>query len=400
MFRGYRYRLSPTPEQESKLRQFAGVCRLIYNAALEQRSVYWRQFKAVTGSNISFASQCRELTALRAEVPWIAEVPRAAAEQALRDLDAAFAKFFRLGSGYPRPRRRGEYDAFRVTSESVNFTRLNDKWSTTTLPKIGRVKYRNTRPMRGRLLSVTVRLVGDSWFATFGCEIEEAHPTETILPTVGIDRGVANTITLSTGAQASLPPSLLAIEIRQRRAKRSLARKRRGSARHARQRRRVAAMSRRCARIRLDWQHRAALNLARSFGCVVLEDLNVAGMTARGRRKGGLNRAILNQGWSSFETILSYKLEERGGSLVKVPAPYTSQTCSSCGTIDRESRESQATFRCRHCGFEAHADVNAAINILGRNTAPVRVEAREGPAVEARTMSRRKLVKNHSALAA
>src|SRR5690606_33091117 len=85
-------------------------------------------------------------------------------------------------------------------------------------------------------------------------------------------------------------------------------------------------------------------------------------------------RSILNQGWGNFALLLGYKLEERGGALVTVDPSYTSQTCSECGAVDRESRKSQASFVCQHCGFRAHADHNAAINILRRNTSFMRME--------------------------
>ncbi|MCA1775376.1 MAG: transposase, partial [Loktanella sp.] len=104
------------------------------------------------------------------------------------------------------------------------------------------------------------------------------------------------------------------------------------------------------------------------------------------RQKAGLNRAILDQGWHGFETVLAYKLEERGGHLCKVDPRYTSQTCSACGAVDRGSRESQASFHCRTCGFRAHADHNAAINILRRNTASMLVEEGHWVSVEARTI--------------
>lgn len=104
------------------------------------------------------------------------------------------------------------------------------------------------------------------------------------------------------------------------------------------------------------------------------------------RQKAGLNRAILNQGWHGFETVLTYKLEERGGCLYKVDPRYTSQTCSACGAVNRESRDSQASFHCRTCGFRTHADHNAAINILRRNTASMLVEEGHQASVEARTI--------------
>ncbi|WP_092587748.1 zinc ribbon domain-containing protein [Rhizobium mongolense] len=100
-----------------------------------------------------------------------------------------------------------------------------------------------------------------------------------------------------------------------------------------------------------------------------------------------MNRAILEQGWHGFETVLAYKLEERGGYLCKVDPRHTSQTCSACGAVDRESRESQASFRCRQCGLRAHADHNGAINILRRNTAAMIVEEGQWLSVEAITIA-------------
>ncbi|MBK3404969.1 transposase [Methylorubrum populi] len=90
------------------------------------------------------------------------------------------------------------------------------------------------------------------------------------------------------------------------------------------------------------------------------------------RQKAGLNRAILNAGWHAFATILSYKLEERGGRVVPVPARSTSQTCGACGVGEARSRESQARFVCMACGHLPYADRNAAINIRRRWSTPLR----------------------------
>jgi len=89
------------------------------------------------------------------------------------------------------------------------------------------------------------------------------------------------------------------------------------------------------------------------------------------RQKAGLNRSILEQGWKMFATLLDYKLTEHGGHLASVNPACTSQTCSACGTTDRQSRESQASFVCQSCGFKSHADTNAAVNILRRWNTPL-----------------------------
>ena len=395
ILRGFRYKLAPTPEQETLFKQFSGVCRLVYNLALEQRRDWWRHYERQTGSRLNYVMQARELTALRSQYDWIAAVSQTCQQQALRDLDKAYVNFFKGIARYPSPRRRGINDAFRFQGREVEVMPVNARWSTVRLPKIGWVKFRDTRPLRGTVKNATVSLDPLGWHISFACEIEHEVPANDN-PSVGIDRGVANTITLSTGEIQSVPASLEAIERRHRAAQRVLARSKRGSNRRAKALRRCAKLSARRARIRRAWQHKAALSIARRYGTVVLEDLKVRNMTASAkgtiaqpgrnvRAKAGLNRSILNQGWGAFETILGYKLEERGGTLVKVNPAYTSQTCSECGTIDSQSRESQARFVCRHCGFHAHADHNAAINILRRNTAFMRMEEGHKLSGEVRT---------------
>ncbi|PSK81558.1 putative transposase [Limimaricola soesokkakensis] len=201
---------------------------------------------------------------------------------------------------------------------------------------------------------------------------------------------------LSSGEALNIPGKLRLLNRKKRKAQRVVARRKRGSVRRVKALRRVARISARAGRIRRDWQHRVTLDLARRFGTVVLEDLKTKNMTrsAAGtadapgknvRAKAGLNRAILEQGWHSFETLVAYKLEERGGYLCKVDPRHTSQTCSSCGAVDRESRKSQAAFACTTCGHRAHADHNAAINILRRNTASMLVEEGHWLSGEART---------------
>lgn len=384
ILRGFRYKLAPTAEQENLFRQFAGVCRLVYNLALEQRRDWYRQYEANTGAKLNYVAQARELTVLRAQYDWIGAVSQTCQQQALRDLDKAYSNFFKGVARYPSPRKKGLNDSFRFQGREVETKRLNGKWSAVRLPKIGWVKFRDTRPLRGNIKNATVTLDALGWHVSLACEIEHVIPAS-ICPAVGIDRGIASTLTLSTGEMLSVPASLEAIERRCRAAQKVVSRRKRGSNRRIVAIRRAAKLSARRARIRRDWHHKASRSIASRFGTVVLEDLRVKNMTASAkgtieepgrmvRRKAGLNRSILNQGWTAFATLLDYKLTERGGYLVTVDPAYTSQTCSECGTVDRESRESQVSFNCRHCGFRANADHNAAINILRRNTAFMDVE--------------------------
>jgi putative transposase len=162
-----------------------------------------------------------------------------------------------------------------------------------------------------------------------------------------------------------------------RRAQRGLARKKCGSASRRKAIRRVAGRQKRMADARKDFLHKNSTTIAKSHGMVVVEALKVQNMSAsakgtpdapgrRVRQRAGLNRAILDQGWSMFRTTLRYKLADRGGRLVEVPAAYTSQTCSGCGLVDADSRRGQARFVSTGCGHQANADSNPALNVLRR----------------------------------
>lgn len=260
-----------------------------------------------------------------------------------------------------------------MQARDVGFRRINRRWSAIRLSKIGWIKFRDTRPIVGRRQSVTVSHDALGWHIAVACEIDCEIPANDC-PPVGIDRGIATTLALSNGQVIQLP-DMTAIEAQRRRAQRVLARRKKGSRRRLKQLKRVARLSARIARIRKDWQHRASTDIASRFGAVTLENLKIGNMTASGgRRKRGLNRSILSQGWGELAALLAYKLQERGGTLTLVNPAFTSQTCSDCGATDRESRKSQASFVCTNCGFALNADHNAAINILRRSTPLTPVE--------------------------
>ena len=94
--------------------------------------------------------------------------------------------------------------------------------------------------------------------------------------------------------------------------------------------------------------------------------------------KSGLNKSILDQGWSMLVNMLEYKQQWRGGLLVKIDPRYTSQTCSSCGHVAKENRPTQAKFECVSCGFSENADINASRNILAVGHTVLSVEGRCG----------------------
>jgi putative transposase len=367
------FRLYPTPEQAAQMAQIAGACRFVYNLALEQRRDWYRP-----GRKFNFAGQCREVTQLRAEVDWLKACPVHALQQALRDLDRAYRNWWAGRAQAPTPRRKGVNDSFRFPDPvSLAVERTGTSSGRVKLPKLGWVRLRGWKALPGDICTITVSRRAGRWFAAVQYEREIAEPVASLLPAVGIDLGVAVFASLSDGA-AIAPANHGKKALRAlRKAQRALARKKRGSSNRRKAVRRVAKIQKRVADARRDFLHKHSTIIAKNHGVVVVEALSVRNLSAsakgtvaepgrRVRQKAGLNRAILDQGWGLFRTMLAYKLADRGGRLVEVLAAYTSQTCACCGHVEAANRPSQAVFACVRCGHTANADANAAINILRR----------------------------------
>lgn len=158
-----------------------------------------------------------------------------------------------------------------------------------------------------------------------------------------------------------------------------LSRKKRGSGRRRKAAVRVAALHAKVRRQRLDGAHKSALALVRGYDLIVHKNLAIRNMTRRAAprpdgqggflpngatAKSALNFSILDAGWGVFLRILAGKAEWAGRELIAVNPRNTSRTCSRCGHCAKENRVTQAVFRCTACGHAAHADVNAAVNIL------------------------------------
>lgn len=187
---------------------------------------------------------------------------------------------------------------------------------------------------------------------------------------VGLDRGVVNTVSTSEGEHLHIPRPSAAEEVRLRAVQAELSRLRHRfppgttSRRYLRLRRRYVRMHEVQRRRRQNWLHQTTTALVRRYDLIAVEDLRVRSMMSAGRHRTGLNREIGRSSWSLFSTLLSYKASLAGVEIVRINPRNTSRRCSSCSHVAPESRESQAVFRCVNCDHTQHADTNAAINIL------------------------------------
>mgnify|MGYP002614641965 FL=1 len=379
------------------MRNFSGCCRFAYNALLAQEKEEYQEYleelesRLCWGEALSFEEAkalCVKpklnqytfnyaLKKLKEEYPFLKEYCHSQVlQQKVMDLYEAFKKFFKGNGGYPKFKKRHSDDGFRYPQGF----KVEEDNGRIFLPKIGYIRYRNSRKIEGIPKNVTVREEADGWYVSIQCEFE--LKPEISIPdidtAVGIDMGVKRFLTLSDGnfinnLEEKLKPLENKIALLQKRIKHKI----KGSNNIKKAYLKLTLLHKRKADIRNDFLHQVSTLLVKNHDVIVIEDLKVRNMSksAKGsianpgtkvKAKSGLNRSILNEAWHKFFTYLEYKLKLKGGILIKVNPKHTSQTCIKCGHISKDNRKEQEIFKCVKCGYEANADHNAAQNILRR----------------------------------
>ncbi|MFB7589589.1 RNA-guided endonuclease InsQ/TnpB family protein [Streptomyces sp. NPDC056169] len=364
--------------------------RYVWNLAVEQHA-HWKPGRR---NAPGFAEQCRQLTDARRGNEWLGSGNADVQQQALKDFAKAKSARFRLGFGEPTWRKRYRHEGFRVIGtdrvpeyqpdgaprlnakgkqvmgRSVVVQKINRRWAQVKVPGCGWVRFRLTRAELPSAKTFRISFRNGQWHVAFAV-IPEAIAGPGTGEVVGIDRGVTITAALSDGRKLNCPQLTVKERAQIRKHQRRAARSARGSEAKAAEYTKVARLKAREANRRKDWCEKTSTMLARSFGLIRFEKLNIKSMTrsARGtvdrpgrqvRQKAGLNRAILAQGWGLLRRRTEHKAP---GRVEDVPAPYTSLRCSACGWIDKNSRKSQAEFVCTLCGFTCNADENSANNV-------------------------------------
>jgi putative transposase len=378
--RTFHYRLHPTFRQAQALTRQLNYQHELYNAALEERRGAWDWERRT----VTYVDQCRTLTGLAEVRPEVVASGVALCRGTLKRLDRAFAAFYRRVKrgdkpGYPRFKSAQRFASLQWEDRSGWKVKESDR--RLYLLGIGEVKTNYHRALHGTPKAITVKRAGTKWWLSVRCVDVAAQPLGPTGRDVGVDLGVTNVVALSDGELVVGEHFGSRAMVRLGEAQRSLSTKQRGSNRRHRQVERVAQLHRSVANQRHNAAHQLSRRLVNAYDLIVLEDLAITNMVRAPKArpdperpgtfltngavaKAGLNRSIHDAGWGTLLSLLSYKAESAGRTLVTVNPHHTSQRCAECGHVDAGNRVTQAVFRCLACGHEDHADVNAARNIL------------------------------------
>jgi putative transposase len=352
----YKYKLIPTPTQERELGRVLGLCRRLYNTALEQRIVAYQRRHV----SVSRYQQEAELKAIRAEMPEYAAIHSHVLQDVLARLDKTYQAFFRRvqrgeKAGFPRYQGRDRWHSF-IYKEFGNGATLDN--GSLVLSKIGRIAVRWSRPLEGTPKTLTLSREADGWYVCFSCADVPVQPLPPTGQETGIDLGIEAFATLSDGTRIFSPGWYRKAERALKTAQRRVSRRKRGSNRRRKAVTLLAKAHQKVRRQRQDHHHKVALRLIQTNDVIYHEDLQVRSMV----RNHHLAKSISDAGWAAFLTILSFKAACAGRSVVAVTPAFTSQRCSGCGVLVSKGL-SVRWHACPECGTNLHRDHNAAKNI-------------------------------------
>jgi putative transposase len=368
--KAFKFRLKVNAETDQKLKNYTGGCRFVWNKALALNLERLNQKQPILRYDaLDFWSK---LWKQSDEYGFLKDLPSQVLQQKLMDLDKAFKDAFDKNQPLKRIpvfKRKGQSNADKIRYPQG--FKIEQQTNRVFLPKIGWVRYRNSRKIIGTPKNVTVSRKGKHWYVSIQVEYETEIKPHQSTSAVGIDMGVKRFVTLSDGAFFEPLNSFKKSAEKLATLQRKLSHKKKLSKNWFKQKAKITKHHEKIAAARCDYLHKISTQICENQAVICVEDLKIKNMSKAAklkniRQKSGLNKAILDQGWGMFFEMLEYKQDWNGGILIKVPPHHTSQECPRCHHIAKANRRTQAEFVCVECHYTNHADVVGAINVLTR----------------------------------
>lgn len=357
IYKTFKFQLVPNKTQTKTLRRYCGCARFLYNWGLARnKEAYGTAKKYLTNYDLS-----REFTVLRNDPKndWLSAVPYILGSMVLVNLDLAFKAFFRrvkqgLTPGYPKFKRKN------IDVESFSFSDPKLKSNRIRIPKLGLVRFRQSRPLEGKPIKATIKLIGNKWYVCITTETIADKPIGTRNRPIGIDVGLKEFAVLSTGEVVPNPKVHKHLLRRYKHLQRKISRRVKGSKNRNKARKQFQKLNERIRNIRHNFQHTLSTRLVKNHDFIAVETLNISGMM----KNHCLAFGIADAAWGTFLSMLEYKCLWYGKEFVKIPQfTPSSKTCSSCGSV-KPMPLKERKYVCEDCGLVEDRDLNAAKNIL------------------------------------